>query len=88
MLCVNLSGLSDPEVAGIIAEACSRYGAVKDIEIAVKVDHKSYFVAMVEMSSLAETLLVRQMIGDSMFGNFALIRVGKAPLVDVESEFD
>ncbi len=79
MLRVDVAGLTDAEIREIVAEVCSRYGAVRDVEIVVQVDHRRYLVARVEMSSLTETLLVRKMIGDSMVGSAALIRVGRAP---------
>lgn len=71
---VNLAGLSTQELEKIVADRCSRFGAVSHVVI-MQDERHPFALAGVLMSHPAEADAVLRDVGGSMINNTVLIRL-------------
>jgi hypothetical protein len=74
MLSIDISNLSDDEVAKRVAEKCAPFGTVKGIRIFRTAEFGGNQFALAEMSSPEETDKVVRGVGDAKLGDAAVIR--------------
>lgn len=72
MLRLNAAFLSEPELRNAVLAQCSRYGSVLDVNV-VAPPGRDYTVALVRMSSVADTSKLLASLGDAKVGESVFI---------------
>jgi hypothetical protein len=75
MLLVNATNYDNGEMEELIAEQCSEFGFVTDVEICRNDDPYRYDLAIVEMSSGKEASKVVKQLGGKEFGSSVLLQI-------------
>jgi len=75
MLRLDVERMSDTELKAVLAERCSRFGAVRKITICRPAARERYPFALVEMSDPREARGLTRKMGGKTSGVAAIIRI-------------
>jgi hypothetical protein len=75
MVTMDLSHLSHGDLVKAIASHCSQFGTVANLKVVPPAKHRRFAIAIVGMSTEAESENVACSIGDMKFGKIAVIHL-------------